>query len=275
MFGNHMISQAFANYGGALTKSPVVLDALYNRAVELAIEHKCSSIEFRNTEPLPYDLLLREEKVCMHLPLVSDPEEVWESFRPEIRNRIRKAEKSNIVAKAGGIELLPDFFRVWTVRMRQLGTPCYPQRLFESILRTFAQNCRIFLVRLDGVTIGAGLFYCFNGLAQCRWAATLVEYNRLSPNNLLYWSAIKEYCLTGADCFDFGRSTVDSPAYEFKKRCGAKSAKLYYQYWVQPGYKQSFISPDNPKYKRKVEMWKKLPLWMTRLAGPYISRSLP
>lgn len=275
LFGNRMVSQAFSNYGGPLIDGASALDALYKRAVELAIEHKCDSIEFRNTEPLAYDLLLREDKVCMHLPLASHPEEVWRSFRPEIRNRVRKAEKSGIVSLSGGSELLDDFYRVWTVRMHQLGTPCYPKRLFESILEMFAQNSRIFLVCLDGATIGAGFFYCFNGLAQCRWAATLSEYNKLSPNNLLYWSAIREYCQMGANCFDFGRSTVDSPQYEFKRRWGAKVCKLFYQYWTRPGHTLSLAKPDNPKYKKKVELWKKLPLWATRLAGPYISHNLP
>lgn len=211
----------------------------------------------------------------MHIPLVSDPEEVWESFRPEIRNRIRKAEKSNIIAKAGGIELVPDFYRVWAIRMHQLGTPCYPQRFFESILETFAQNCRIFLVCMSGLTVGGGLFYFFNGLAQCRWAATLVEYNRLSPNNLLYWSAIKHCCLAGVGCFDFGRSTLGGPTYEFKRRWGAEPIQLYYQYWIRPGQKLILVKSDNPKYKNKVEMWKKLPLWMARLISQHVSRNLP
>ena len=46
LFGNRMISQAFSNYGGPMAIGTDSLDALYNCAVELAIECGCKSIEF-------------------------------------------------------------------------------------------------------------------------------------------------------------------------------------------------------------------------------------
>lgn len=275
LFGNRMISQAFSNYGGLLANDPSVLYMLYNRAIELTIEHGCESIEFRNIKPLPYDLESRADKITMYLQLTSDPDEIWRSFKPKVRNQVRKAEKSNLVATSGGLELLDDFYKVWTVRMRALGTPGYPRRLFRNIFETFPDNTRVFLVRLGELTVAAAFVYSFKGFVQIRWAATLVDYNRLCPNNLLYWSIMKHYCLAGASCFDFGRTTVNSSQHKFKKQWGAIEIPLHYQYWTRPGHKLSLAKPDNPKYEKKVEMWKKLPLWMTRLAGPYISRNLP
>jgi FemAB-related protein (PEP-CTERM system-associated) len=269
-----MVSQALSDYGGPLWEDNVVLDALYAQAVELALEYRCDSIEFRNTEPLPYDLSLRTDKMTMHLPLLSDPEELWNSFRPEIRNRVRKAEKSNLVAVDGGVELLDAFYSVWTVRMHQLGTPCYSRKILKSILEAFPNDSRIFLVYSNKVAVGAGLTTCFNGLADMQWVATLTNYNKFAPNNLLYWSVIRHYSLDGASWFDFGRCTVGGPTYEFKRRWGAKPVPLYYQYWIREGHQLSIASPENPKYKRKVELWKKLPLWTTRLLGPFVSRSL-
>lgn len=275
LFGNFMVSQAFSNYGGLLTDSSEARDALFNYAVELATKFNCESIEFRNTKPLPYDLELRSGKMCMHLPLSLDPDEIWKSFKPKVRNQVRKAEKSNVIAIDGHLELLDDFYRVYTVRMHQLGTPCYPRKLIYNLLQAFPENSRIFAVCLGDLTIGVGFTLCFNGFAEIPLAATLVKYNELCPNNLLYWSVIKHYCLAGAKYFDFGRCTVDGPTHRFKKQWGPKPVDLYYQYWVRPGHRLSVLSPDNPKYKRKVEMWKKLPLWTARLLGPYISRNLP
>lgn len=275
LFGNFMVSQAFSDYGGLLTDLPEARDALFNYAIELAVKHKAEFIEFRNLEPLPYDLHLRTDKITMHLPLASDPEKLWSTFRSEIRNRVRKAEKSGLTAVNGGLELLDDFYRVWTVRMRQLGTPCYPSELMQSILEIFPNNSRIFIVRLDSLTVGAGFTTCFNGWADMQWVATLTQYNKLAANSLLYWSVIKHYCMLGISWFDFGRCTVNSPTYEFKRRWGSPEVKLYYQYWVKQGQQLSIITPASPKYKRRVEMWKRLPLWVTRLLGPSISRNLP
>jgi len=275
LFGNRMISQAFSTYGGMLFDSKEACDALFNRAIELAMKFNCESIEFRNIKPLPYELKLRTGKVCMHFPLHSDPDEIWKSFLPKVRNQVRKAEKSNITATNGGAELLDDFYRLYTIRMRQLGTPGYPRSLMYNILRQFKDNSRIFLVRHDNLTVGAAFTICYNSFAEIPWAATLIEYNKLCPNNLLYWSVIKHYCLTGAKFFDFGRCTVDGSTYRFKKQWGAKPIELHYQYWVHPDHELSIASPDNPRYQKKVQIWKKLPLSVTRLLGPYISRNLP
>jgi lipid II:glycine glycyltransferase (peptidoglycan interpeptide bridge formation enzyme) len=211
----------------------------------------------------------------MLLPLVSDADELSRNFRPEIRNRIRKAEKSGLVTADGGLELLEDFYSVWTIRMHQLGTPGYPSKLMRLILEAFPNNSRIFIVRHSNLPIGGGFTTCFNGFSEMPWVGTLVEYNNLAPNNLLYWSVIKYYSQAGASWFDFGRSTVDGPTYEFKRRWGTKTINLHYQYWIRPGSRTSILSPLDSKYQKKVEMWKKLPLWVTRLFGPYISRDLP
>ena len=275
LFGNRMISQAFSAYGGPLTKNPAASDALCKRAVELATENGCESLELRNIDAIPCDFYLRTDKISMYLPLTSDPTELWRSFKHQIRNRVRKAEKSGIVMVRGGPELLDDFYRVWTVRMHQVGTPCYPRRLFRGIMKTFPNNCQIFLARLNKPTVGGIFVYRFNGLVQIRWGAALIKYHQLAPTSLLFWSTIKHYREDKAKCLDFGTSTASSSQYEFKKRWGAKPIQLHYQYWTKPGHELSLAKPDNPKYRNKIQMWKKLPLWMTRLVGPQISCSLP
>jgi serine/alanine adding enzyme len=275
LFGVHLISQAFSNYGGPLIADDRALAPLLDQAYRMAEEHRCHQIEFRSAFPLSAQHHCRTDKVCTHLPLNADPDVVWSNLRSEIRNRVRKAEKAGLSAVDGGVELLADFYDVWTVRMRQLGTPCYSKRFFLNLLEQFPQYARIFLVRQGLVTVGAGLFYTFNGLAQCRWAATLTAYNPLSPNMLLYWSAIQYYCLAGTSVFDFGRSTQESSQHEFKRRWGAETIQLYYEHWTQDGYPLEMTTPDSPRYRKKVEMWKRLPLSMTRVLGPWISCGLP
>lgn len=275
LFGNRLVSQAFSDYGGPLTKSPEVLESLYNRAIELANSYGCNSIEFRNTVTMPQNLHARTDKICMHLPLTPDHEIVWKGLRPQIRNRIRQAEKKGIRITNGRNELLKDFYRLWTIRMHQLGTPCYPRRLFSSILETFPNNSRIFLAHSGNKVAAAFFVYTFNGFAHSRWGASLREYDSLSPNYLLNWSAIEFFCNSGINWFDFGRSTAGSSQHTFKKRWGAQTVQLNWQYWTRPGEQLNLIKPDNPKYQRKTELWKHLPLSLTRFLGPKVSRCLP
>jgi FemAB-related protein (PEP-CTERM system-associated) len=274
LFGARMISQAFSNYGGVLAVDSQTTQGLVNKAVELATKHHCRQLELRSLEPAPGDLVTRTDKVCMYLHLSSDPNDMWSRLRSEIRNRVRKTEKAHLKVQFGDGKMLNAFYRVWTARMHELGTPAYPRSLFRRILEVFPEHAAIGLVRLGERIIGAGFFCCFNGLAQCRWAATDTAFNALAPNVLLYWAAIQHYCRQGASVFDFGRSTYGSTQYEFKRRWGAEVVHLHYQYWTPSGTALSLIRPDEPKYRLRVAVWKKTPLWMTRIAGPVIGRSL-
>ena len=275
LFGNRMVSQAFSTYGGPLVNDRAALADLYQKAIQISNEHRCESVEFKNTESLPYQLQTSINKVCMYFPLSNSPENIWTGFNKKIRKLVRKSEKSGVSVENGGIELLDDFYEIWTLRMHQLGTPCYSKRLFSGILETFPGNCQIFVARLGKKAIAAKYTYSFRDFVQSRWAADLLEYREFCANYLLTWEAIRYYCLAGASLLDFGTSTVKSNQYEFKSRWGMRSVQLHYQYWTRPGHKLSLAKPDNSKYKKKIELWKKLPLWVTRFAGPYISRSLP
>lgn len=275
LFGNRMISQPFSDYGGALVTSPEALDALYRRAVEIARENHCESIEFRNTQAWPYKLYLRTDKVSMCLPLAPDPQTVWQALRHKTRNRVRKAQTEGLVVTSGGVELLDEFYQVWTIRMHELGTPCYPRRLFTSILATFPDDARIFVASLGGVATAVLFAYTFQGWVQSCWGAALRDYDSLGPNYILNWSAIEHYCRAGMQWFDFGRSTIGSGQHTFKERWGATPIELQWQYWTATGQDPVLARADDPRYARKVEMWKRLPLWASRVIGPAISPALP
>lgn len=274
LFGNRMISQAFSNYGGIIANTDEARNALFDKAVELAQMQRCETIEFRNIEPLPYDLHLREDKLTMFIPLEAGAEHVWNEARAEVRKQTRKAIKNGLVAVDGGAELLDVFYDIYSRRMHELGTPAYPRKLMATMIERFPDNVRLFAVRLGDVTVSAGLMTYFNGIAEIPWSATVGKYNRLYPNRLLYWTMIKYYGDRGARLFDFGRSSVGSGNYEFKRRWRAEPVTLNYQYWVRPGHELSIASPDNPRYQTRVQMWKKLPLWTARLVGPMIARHL-
>ncbi|OHB61975.1 MAG: hypothetical protein A2Y76_13740 [Planctomycetes bacterium RBG_13_60_9] len=275
LFGYRLVSQPFSDYGGPLTTSPTALEALYRRAVEIAGQCGCESLELRNMVALPYDLHMRTDKISMRLPLAKDPQVVWKDLRHKTRNRVRKAETSGLTVVSGGPEILDDFYRAWTIRMHELGTPCYPRRLFACIMETFPDAARIFLARLNGVTTAVLFAYMFKGWVQSCWGAALREYDNIGPNYILNWAVIEHYCNQGMKWYDFGRSTIGSGQHTFKERWGAEPINLCWQYWTPGGTAPAIARPNDPRYRRKVELWRKMPLWASRLIGPVISPALP
>ena len=92
---------------------------------------------------------------------------------------------------------------------------------------------------------------------------------------LLYWTCLSFACESGYSIFDFGRSTVGESTYKFKEQWGAKPVQLHWHYWLRKDGEMPDITPRNPKYKLAVELWKKLPVTVTRVLGPHIIKNIP
>ena len=78
------------------------------------------------------------------------------------------------------------------------------------------------------------------------------------------------------DCeiFDFGRSKNNSGSGNYKKTWGIEPKSLYYYCHLVKADSLPNLSPDNPKYKYFIKIWKKLPLFISERLGPYLSRFL-
>jgi hypothetical protein len=74
--------------------------------------------------------------------------------------------------------------------------------------------------------------------------------------------------------FDFGRSTIDSNTFRFKKQWGAEPEPSVWQYYVRRGTIGQ-LRPDNARFGLAIRAWQRLPLWLTRLVGPAIVRGIP
>lgn len=277
LFGNRLISQAFSSYGGPLASSREVLESLLQQGILLARQLRCRTAEFRSEFSLPGSFYEREAKVSMRLELQRDTESLWKSFSADskVRTHVRKGQKAGITCQCGGVELLPEFYEVYTLRMHQLGTPCYSKEIMRGILETFPEHAELAVARWKGKTIGGRLVCRFNEFLESIWGVTRIEYNTYSPNHVMYWELFQKYAPAGVKWFDFGPSTLGSGHHDFKKQWGAKEFELHYQIWTHEGQQPSILSPNNPKYRRRIELWKKLPVWLTRWVGPMISRGLP
>ena len=79
---------------------------------------------------------------------------------------------------------------------------------------------------------------------------------------------------SGQDVFDFGRSTPGSGPYNFKTQWGASPTGAEWQSYLRAGCLEE-TRPDNPRYRRLINVWQRLPVWLTRQIGPRIVRGIP
>jgi FemAB-related protein (PEP-CTERM system-associated) len=211
----------------------------------------------------------------MHLKLAADEEGAWRALRNKERNLIRKAQKSNLSVRAGGVELLDEFYGIFARNMRDLGTPVYGRVFFESIFDAFPAQTRIFVVTFEGRPIAASITYAYRKKIEVPWASSLREFRDRCPNNLLYWTMIQYAIENGFEIFDFGRSSPDDGPFRFKQQLGAEPIPLYWEYGLLDSQQMPDQSPRNPKFRLAVNAWKRMPLALATRLGPHIVRCIP
>lgn len=275
LFGKFLTSLPFFNYGGICADSQLANMLLLNEAIKIAQIERAQHIELRHFMVNGFSLPTKKSKVSMVLELKSNPEELWKELKAKVRNQVRKAGKSNLTISLEDKEGLGNFYRIFAVNMRNLGTPVYSKHFFSNILETFPDNTKIFSVYLGNKVIASSLTIGFKDALEVPWASSLRKYQKLCPNNLLYWKMIEYACQKGYEKFDFGRSSWDSGTFKFKEHWGAKPRQLYWQYWLKNGDELPEVNPSNPKYKVAIRIWQKLPLFLTNYLGPKIVKNLP
>ena len=63
--------------------------------------------------------------------------------------------------KRGDINDLDDFYHVFAINMRDLGTPVYSKAFFKNMLEEFPNEIHIFSVLLEGKVIGSAILVFF------------------------------------------------------------------------------------------------------------------
>ena len=272
LFGNTLTSLPFLNYGGVMAESEDAAQALVSHARSEAEVRGCGHVELRHVSAQFPNLPSKRHKVSMRLPVGTNP---WEALDRKVRNQIRKAEKSGLEIERGGLNLVPEFYKVFARNMRDLGTPVYSRRLFEEVVRAFPDRSLLHIIRLKGEAVAAGFTYRTPQMVQLPWASSIREFNSLCGNLLLYWDAIQYAQSVGAPVFDMGRSTPNEGTYKFKAQWGAQPVPLHWEYQLISAGEMPNVSPANPKFQRLIALWQKLPLALTTRVGPMIVRAIP
>jgi FemAB-related protein (PEP-CTERM system-associated) len=276
LFGRFLVSLPYLNSGGVMADDPTIATSLIDRAVQLADELKVRYLELRHEQPIEHPALTRQmtDKLHMRLPLPANSQELWNHLPSKVRNQVRKGQKANLTVEWGGQELLPAFYDVFSENMRDLGTPVYGLKLFQSILDQFPDRAELAVVRHSSVAVAVALLLHGCGISEVPSASSLRHYRASNANMLLYWHLLERTVQRGNGVFDFGRSTKDSSTYHFKKQWGARPAPAIWQYYLRRG-SAADLRPENPKYQRLIRLWQHLPINVTRWLGPRIVRGIP
>jgi len=275
LIGNVACSMPFVNYGGPAGDSDEIEQRLLEAAALVADEWLVEYLEIRSQRHLGDRYPCSDHKVSMTITLDRDPEVIMNQFKRDQRSEIRRAAKRGFVTKFGP-ELVGDFYEILAESWRELGTPIFNLDYLKAVLEKFPQNTRVCVVYDQNGRAAAGAFDGIqNGIVEGMWLGMRAEYRQQLVGYVLYWELIKNACEIGAQSFHLGRSTKDSGGEQFKKKWNAETLQLYWHYILRTRNDIPALNPQNPKYQLAIKTWQKLPLAVTKVLGPLISRNIP
>ncbi len=282
-FGNTLVSMPFLDGGGPLAETEEAEAGLLREAVAIAGRAGASAVELRRLEPTSErhapdansSASARPGKVRMLLALPGSSDALAASFKAKLRSQIKRPTKEGCRSRMGGAEFLDDFYRVFLVNMRDLGSPVHSKKLFASVLREFRDNARIFLVTKDERPIAGSITISMGDTVANPWASSLRAFAAVSPNMLLYWSMLAFACDNGFRFFDFGRSSSDGGTYHFKEQWGAQPVPVYWNaIRLNPRKTESAPGSVKERFDAFTGYWKRMPVWLTSFVGPVIRRQI-
>lgn len=273
--GRALVSSPYAVYGGICATSDEARTALLDAATELARRVGARYVELRHRpgQELP-GLPTKSLYVTFSRPITGSDEENLEQIPRKQRRMTRQGDKHGLRAEQG-LEHLDAFHGVYAASVHALGSPVFPRRLFAAITHEFGKECELLTVWKDDRVVAGVLTLRYEDQALPYYGGALREALPWAVNDFMYWQLMCHVAAQGARVFDFGRSREGTGPYHFKRHWGFEPQPLPYQYVLLGGATMPNLSPANPKMRLMVETWKRLPLAVTKVLGPPLTRFLP
>jgi FemAB-related protein (PEP-CTERM system-associated) len=275
LFGKALVSSGFGVGGGILAESVEAARALAAAAEDYAVCQGFAGIELRGG-PIPEQWQASGDKHCgFERPLAGDDEAellaIPRKARAEVRKGLGFGHRITIGRGAGD---LAAHYACYSESVRNLGTPVFPRALFAAMLEAFPDSSDILTV-WDGETpLASVLSFYHKDAVMPFWGGGTFAARAARANEVMYYELMLHARKAGMTRFDFGRSKTGSGPFAFKKNWGFAPQPLTYGAWTAPGQPARNIDPTDASYSRKIELWKKLPLPIANILGPWIARGL-
>jgi hypothetical protein len=177
------------------------------------------------------------------LNLQKPEEELWAGLNQKKRNKIRKAQKNDVIIVEGDTSLVDEYYEMIVSAFTRARINILPKTFYKRVIESLGPKgiARLVLAKHDGRFIAGAIFLLHKNTAYYWHGASHREYLSLAPNDLIQWEHIKWARERGYKNYDlvrvepgrlpgianfkmsFGGETV--PCYHLQK------ATLGYQLW--------------------------------------------
>jgi FemAB-related protein (PEP-CTERM system-associated) len=272
LFGNSLVSTPFCVYGGALADGDTVQSALEARACELARELQVDYLELRNRRRRHPDWPYAEQNVTFRKQISDAAETNMLAIPRKQRAMVRKGIKEGLRSE---VEADDDrYYSVYSESMRNLGSPVFSRKFVRVMREVFGDSCDIVTILKGDLPVASVLNFYFRDEVLPYYGGGTKDARAVAANDFMYWEVMERARQKGCRIFDYGRSKRDTGSYDFKLHWGFEPEQLYYEYYLVRMREMPNKSRTNPKFEKAIELWQKLPIWVTQLVGPPLAKYL-
>ncbi|MBN1464820.1 FemAB family PEP-CTERM system-associated protein [candidate division KSB1 bacterium] len=274
--GNALISTPFAVYGGILAATTVARDALYAACKEKAERLGAEFVELRHFTPIDIPELTTRDS--LYVTFVKEmPErvqDIYEQLPKEARRMVRKGRSNGLTTRMDRDDV-DTFYNIYAVSVRKFGTPVFPKKLFQTCLEVLQDKASILYVYDQDKVIAGVMSFYHKDTVLPYYSGMLSDVKSVAPHNLMYLALMEDARERGYRTFDFGRSKIGTGPASFKKHMGFEPMNLPYQFYLRNGKDLPNRNQTNPKYAKALNIWKRLPLPVTKIVGPHVVKMFP
>lgn len=216
LLGNRTVSVPFATMCDPLILTKEEFSLLWPAIENVSKSHRSRRVEIRTRcigrDCLPELLTAGARYKHHYLPLSKSTDELFRSFdKTSIRQRVEQARRAGVVVEQRqddeGLRTLHSLL-VATRQRRSL--PPMPFAFFQAMYRSLGPDrIALYLAMHSGEPVGGLLVLKFKGLWTAEYSGTADNATRGS-GPFLYWEAIQRAKSSGAECFSFGRTSLDN-----------------------------------------------------------------
>lgn len=275
LFGDALISVAFATGGGALADDPSARSELEAEAVRLGAALDVGHVELRDSA-VDVDAPGWVTRAGLHAgfraPIAADDVAALRAIPGKgRRHAVRRSLAQGLeFVRGAGVDA---FYPVLAESYRDLGSPLLTRDFLHALVAALPRCCEVFVVRRDGQILAGCFAIRDKATIQPFYAGGTRAARSARAADFLYFNLMRAGRESGASVFDFGRSRIGSGSHAYKRSWGfaarPMSTRLHALRGVPPR-----LDPGNPRFRLLRAAWKSLPLPAARLTGPWIARQI-
>lgn len=272
LFGNTLVSTAFCVYGGIVANDKPTALELDKEACRLAEQLGVDCLEMRNRVQTTPERPYKELYVTFRKELDADVEKNMLAIPRKQRAMVRKGIEAGLTSSIDtGVDRL---HRAYSESVRNLGTPVFSKKYFQILKDVFGDQCEVLSIELNGQLIASVMSFYYKDEVLPYYGGGTDLARDVKGNDFMYWEVMRRAVEKGVKIFDYGRSKIGTGSYSFKKNWGFTPEPLFYEFHLVKADSLPDINPLNPKYRIFIAAWKRLPLPISQMVGPWLSKDL-